>query len=355
MYAGNVNEVIDGIEGISNKETEHKGGVLLSIIVPVYNTEKYLRDCLDSLLAQGLDENSYEILCIDDGSTDGCPYILDGYGIKHEQIKVLHQKNKGVSAARNMGLDIAVGKYVAFVDSDDFVKRNAYGLLCKEAEVLNAEYIKFSYQRVEEEYCLSRADSVFTTAVKRNETGVPVSSSNMYSILIKNSIIQNHQIRFNEEQRYGEDTLVNFFLTLFVKPEHQYVCEEKIYCYRQRQGSAMHSANKSMYHVKDMFIMIDSFKKVLETWELSEWQKNNIKDRMFLCTAAAIFSSMRISREKAVDTKEKLEILGLYPYPFMPYIIKRKVSLGNFLMLILKWPMVFGILNKLGLLLKKGS
>lgn len=93
---------------------------LVSVIVPVYNTEKYLERCIDSLLRQTY--KNIEILIIDDGSTDNSPEICDRYSLLDDRVKVVHKSNGGVSSARNAGLDIASGKYVAFVDSDDYVE-----------------------------------------------------------------------------------------------------------------------------------------------------------------------------------------------------------------------------------------
>lgn len=94
----------------------------LSVIVPVYNAEKYLGQCLDSLLCQGLSGEAYEILCVDDGSTDGSSAILDGYAERFSHIRVIHKENGGVTTARNMGLREATGDYIWFVDADDLVR-----------------------------------------------------------------------------------------------------------------------------------------------------------------------------------------------------------------------------------------
>lgn len=92
---------------------------LISIIIPVYNVEKYLRNCLDSVLAQTY--KNIEIILVDDGSTDGCSEICDEYAKKDSRIKVIHKEYEGVSEARNVGLEQVKGKYIAFVDSDDTV------------------------------------------------------------------------------------------------------------------------------------------------------------------------------------------------------------------------------------------
>ena len=92
---------------------------LISIIVPIYNVELYLRRCLDSVLNQTY--TNLEIILVDDGSPDGCPQICDEYAAKDKRIAVIHKENGGLSDARNAGLDICKGKYISFIDSDDWV------------------------------------------------------------------------------------------------------------------------------------------------------------------------------------------------------------------------------------------
>lgn len=92
---------------------------VVSIIVPVYNVSTFLSGCLESILAQTFTD--YEVICIDDGSTDNSGEIADSYAAKDSRIKVVHQENKGLSGARNAGLDLAVGDYISFLDSDDYI------------------------------------------------------------------------------------------------------------------------------------------------------------------------------------------------------------------------------------------
>ena len=94
---------------------------LISVIVPVYNVEPYLRKCVDSILAQSY--SNLEVILVDDGSPDGCGAICDEYAAKDARVRVIHKPNGGVSDARNAGLDIMTGDYVAFVDSDDWIDK----------------------------------------------------------------------------------------------------------------------------------------------------------------------------------------------------------------------------------------
>ena len=93
--------------------------VKVSVIVPVYNVDKYLEECLDSIVNQTL--NDIEIICVNDGSTDGSLKILEDYASKDDRIKIITQENGGLSVARNTGIDVAKGEYLSFVDSDDFI------------------------------------------------------------------------------------------------------------------------------------------------------------------------------------------------------------------------------------------
>lgn len=97
---------------------------LITIIVPVYNTEKYLPKCIESILAQTY--TNFELILVDDGSPDRCPEICDEYAEKDTRIKVLHKENDGLSSSRNCGLDIASGEYIGFVDSDDYIEPEMY-------------------------------------------------------------------------------------------------------------------------------------------------------------------------------------------------------------------------------------
>ena len=121
---------------------------MISVIVPVYKVEKYLRQCIESIQRQTYSD--LEIILVDDGSPDGCPAICDEYARNDKRIKVLHQENGGLSVARNVGLDIAKGEYIAFVDSDDYIKENMYEMLYNKIVMEDADLIICSYDKVDE-------------------------------------------------------------------------------------------------------------------------------------------------------------------------------------------------------------
>lgn len=111
----------------------------LSVIVPIYNAEKYLERCVDSILRQ--EEKSIEVILVDDGSSDRSPSICDRYGQKHANVVVIHKANSGVSAARNDGIAVAQGDYIGFVDADDWIEPNMFLCLLEEAEKTNSDIV----------------------------------------------------------------------------------------------------------------------------------------------------------------------------------------------------------------------
>ena len=105
---------------------------LISVIVPVYNVEQYIHQCVDSILSQTY--KNLEIILVDDGSPDNCPAICDEYARNDDRVKIIHQENGGISAARNSALDLCTGEYIAFVDSDDWIESNAYEEMMSEMQ-----------------------------------------------------------------------------------------------------------------------------------------------------------------------------------------------------------------------------
>ena len=118
----------------------------ISVIIPVYNSEKYLPQCLESIVGQSYGD--IEIICVNDGSKDKSTEILNSYAAKDERIKIINQKNKGQSAARNAGLDVATGKYIAFVDSDDVIDFRFFEILYTAAERSGSEVVCCGFKKI---------------------------------------------------------------------------------------------------------------------------------------------------------------------------------------------------------------
>lgn len=181
----------------------------ISVIVPVYKSESYLQRCLDSLLAQNFKD--FEILLVDDGSPDRSGDICDEYAQKDSRVRVFHKQNGGVSSARNIGIDNAKGKWVTFIDSDDYVEQSYlddFGLAKCDADIYmqgykvvrNKEIIRKHYFSVDTAQILS-FDKCFVQGERNNILNSPVCK------LFKYDILKKHSIRFDPSISYGEDHL----------------------------------------------------------------------------------------------------------------------------------------------------
>ena len=189
----------------------------VSVIVPVYKAEKYLSKCIDSILSQTYKE--FELILIDDGSPDGCGKICDGYAEQDRRIKVIHKQNGGVSSARNAGIKESKGKYICFVDSDDYIE---------------SDYLELLVRTKEENPDFSNIWCGFCTVrdYKRSITGTFIASNSEqfseYSVnnimtlhekwldpmpwnkIFVRSIIVENKIKFPEDLTLGEDLIFNF-------------------------------------------------------------------------------------------------------------------------------------------------
>lgn len=195
--------------------------IKVSIIVPIYNVEKYLCRCMDSLLNQTLKD--IEIIMVDDGSPDNCPQMCDEYAKKDSRVKVVHKKNGGLGYARNSGLDVATGEYVAFVDSDDYVDLGMYEKLYKAAEENNNEAVfcgfkkEFSPNRfIECKECNSYTEYTsegmkllvldFIAAPPHCKSEY-IHDMSVWHSIYKRSIIEENNIRFISERDYASEDI----------------------------------------------------------------------------------------------------------------------------------------------------
>ena len=140
---------------------------LVSIIVPVYNAEKYLKRCVDSILAQ--DYPHFELLLMDDGSSDGSGEICDAYAKADDRVRVVHKENSGVSDTRNQALDLAKGTYVQFLDSDDWIVPEATRLLVRSMEEYNCDMVISDFYRVSGERLAQKGDIEEDKVMSRQE------------------------------------------------------------------------------------------------------------------------------------------------------------------------------------------
>lgn len=220
----------------------------VSVIIPVYNTEQYLPRCLDSILSQSFSD--FELLLIDDGSTDCSGAICDGYAEKDSRIRVFHKKNGGVSSARNLGLKEAKGEWIYFVDSDDEVLPEGLQIMVnsisEEVDIVMAGYEKFD-EKGKQVYSIKGIVSKIITselAIKEMyEPSVYWYQGYIWNKLIRKEIIRDKGICFAEDVYFNEDRL---FLThcICVIKKKVFFTTIPVYKYYERSGGAVMSLRK---------------------------------------------------------------------------------------------------------------
>lgn len=216
-----------------------------SIIIPVYNVERYLSQCLDSVLNQSYD-GDYEVICVDDGSTDGSPAILEEYAGKNDKIKIIRQENRGLGGARNTGLRAARGRYVWFVDSDDWIEQEALATLAK--SIGDEDIVCFNGRRYFEDGTVEIPDSGIEEG---NLTGweyygrYALSKRNFHLVCVVLRIYRREFLLadglFFEEGIYHEDNLFTPIVCYYAASVR--VIPDILYVYRIRQGSITQSIN----------------------------------------------------------------------------------------------------------------
>ena len=184
---------------------------LVSIVVPVYNVEAYLRACLDSIVAQTY--SNIEVILVDDGSKDGSGNICDEYATKDSRVRVIHQENRGVSKARNVGIDSAQGEYLSFIDGDDTVDPNYIAIMYQEIERGSFDIVRLSWERGNRNYTYDvRFDSDGKKFIDESSLDDLRLCANIWGLFKTEK-----HIRFNEKLKNGEDSL--FVIENFVKSQ----------------------------------------------------------------------------------------------------------------------------------------
>ena len=290
-----------------------KDQVLLSIIVPVYNAEKYIGACVDSLLDQGFKKNELEIICVNDGSTDTSAQILSRYE-SNPQVKVITKANGGVSSARNVGLDEARGKYLGFVDADDLVAKGAFSKIIQYMEENDLEAALFPNVTFTEDESVIFRSPAEQLSFTLNTGRTAKTSATVWSFIVLTDIIQRNHIRFHEELKYGEDYLFGYYVSLYIQPTKQCFVGETVYYYRQHVMSAMHQRDQkhTQQHMKGMLTIANAYKSMLEHFEEKDWRYQNTRARKDTATMAAMLDAAKlgISPKKFLcDLRDQ----GLYP------------------------------------------
>ncbi len=227
----------------------------ISVIVPVYNVELWLPRCIDSILNQTFTD--FELILVDDGSTDNCPAICDAYAVRDTRVKVIHTQNGGVSAARNAGLNMAQGKYITFVDSDDYVASERLEILYQNMVQYSADVVVAGYVAVDEGNRIIRhqvhkepgqrafASQDDVTRYIYHNIFEYVHGWEVWSRLFRRDIIAENNILFPTTcGNYAEDLGFTLAYTFFSK--RIIGLEDTSYFYMHRTGSMMRQSKNAV-------------------------------------------------------------------------------------------------------------
>ena len=258
---------------------------LVSIIVPIYNVEKYLPRCIDSILLQ--DYPNIEIWLVDDGSPDGCPAICDEYAKRDKRIKVIHKPNGGQSDARNAALDVAKGEFITFIDSDDYVSKDYVSTLFKLLKSYDADIAQCEWQEYNDFLAIPKQTQTGgkikqfdkTEAIKNVFYQKTLSASACLK-LYRRSIFQN--LRFPLGTLYEDLATV---YPAFNNSKRIVHTSGKLYYYYQRPGSTLHVFNEKRT------VVIKILKEILEQIERENPECiNAVKSRLL----SAAFNMLRL-------------------------------------------------------------
>lgn len=220
---------------------------IISVIVPVYNSSKYLKECLDSILNQTLID--IEVICVDDGSTDESPLILEEYASRDSRLQILKQENKGAGAARNLGMTIAKGKYLSFLDSDDFFSPDMLKHAYLNAEIYSSDITIFGYNKFFEdissnskrEYGISWWSIPKSEVFSKNDvpdTIFDISTPCPWNKLFRHSFILDNDLKFQEISKCND---LYFVFSAFYSAKIISILDECLLSYRVGSKSSLQS------------------------------------------------------------------------------------------------------------------
>ena len=303
--------------------------VKVAVIIPVYNVEKYLPQCLDSVINQTLSD--IEIICVNEGSTDNSGEILAQYAAKDKRIKVINQQNQGLSAARNAGLKIAMANYISFIDSDDFVHPQFLEILYNAIQTGNSDIAGCNFAKISDDKEILKIENtsskIYTPALnvlldKRNFIHF-----NVWNKLYRREAIQN--ISF-VEGIYYEDWIFN--TCVFAQIKSFAWINSPLYGYRVSNGSIM----RSSYNLKKLNDYITGINEVYDFINKNypeQWQK--IKKTRISRTIKMMMNSALRSKNDEIINETKQALRSLNEKQVIGYrglSLKNKIKLFRFLL-----------------------
>ena len=277
----------------------------ISVVVPIYNVEKYLPECIESVQNQSY--MNLEIILVDDGSPDNSGKIADEYAKKDGRIKVIHKKNGGLSDARNAGIEVATGDYIMFLDSDDLLTADACKVLEEKIEKENADYVIGNYINCHEDGTLWEKPifnlekyKTFKLNIKDYTDSFFIMNSSACNKIFDLNFIKKLGLKF-EIGLPAEDAI--FTTYCFIKSENVYYIPDIIYVYRQRDAGTSISMNCTSKYFDGIS---KAYKKIYENFN----QNNEIGFYRFFYAKSMTYMLYKFIDSQLLSEEEKIEVLS---------------------------------------------
>lgn len=335
----------------------------VSVIVPIYNVEKYLSRCIETLINQTL--KNIEIILVNDGSPDNCRKICDFYSAKDNRIKIINKKNAGLGMARNSGIEVATGEYVAFVDSDDYVEIDMYEKLYTFSKKNDLDTCLCNFKRVND-----NGEKISITNFKSIQ--VFENSENIEKIILdiigakpdyiedikvemcvwrgiySHNIIKNNEIKFCSEREFISEDII-FDLDYYPKSKRVGVIPDELYNYCENNQSLTQTYNRDRFY-KEVIL----YKEVLRKIKIMKLESGELRlNRTFIGRTRSCIKHEVVYGKKYISIIKRIsdickedalqEVLTGYPIKYLPYkqrifsyFTKMKVSLALYILVKLK-------------------
>lgn len=283
---------------------------LISIIVPVYNVEKYINKCIDSLVNQTY--KNIEIILVDDGSTDNSGKICDEYSQKDNRIKVIHQKNAGVSAARKIGYQKSIGGVIGFVDSDDYVDVNMYEAMLKTMYEIHADIVFCDYNSIINEKSNKKYFLKDSKILTKND-GLKYLANDEIKSFMCNKLYKRECIK--ETDFYNGNVLEDYLCMtdIFNRSDLIYYLHSAFYNYVRRDNSLMNKNSMFKYWSACRYRL--------------EWYEKNYDQYVDLCLNRLVRTSLTCFENKCLENNEKNIIKEYFSNKFKYVIFNRYLNL----------------------------
>ncbi|MBQ8183589.1 MAG: glycosyltransferase [Clostridia bacterium] len=277
--------------------------MFISFIVPVYNTEKYIAQCLDSLLTQDISKNEYEIICVNDGSTDGSLDVLHGYEKNYNNVHIITQPNSGVCVARNTGIKAATGDYIWFIDADDLIAEN-----CLNA--LKNSFADKAYDRIViGNYSFTDNSELNTEKMEKNTAW---RDSVVWLNILKRQFLIDNNLMFYPGLVFGEDALYMF--EIFLNKPNTFEYELLLYYHRIVIGSASNSKSDT-FKVSRVNSTLQEAKIVKKYYEQENCPyPTETANRLMIFLWGGLDAVAQMPKKQAKNYLKDLKACGLYPY-----------------------------------------